>query len=96
MNCASRAKRHRTPAQVRPLPTRRAPSPRIVAVFRRPDQTICHARCGRSLSLQGVRGLIEADFYCYSCLAHVTIPLIVLDSMPVVPAVETATAMEAR
>jgi hypothetical protein len=57
-------------------------SPRIVAVFRR-DDTLCHSRCGRSLALQGVRGLIEADFYCYTCLAHVSLPIAVLDSVPV-------------
>ncbi|MBI3635337.1 MAG: hypothetical protein HY216_03825 [Candidatus Rokubacteria bacterium] len=54
-----------------------------VAAFRRDDNTVCHGRCGRPLSLQGVRGLLEADFYCYACLAHVTLPLVVLDSLPV-------------
>lgn len=63
---------------------RQEASPRIVTVFRRPDDTVCHARCGRPLALQGVRALLEADFYCYSCLTHVTLPLAVLDSMPVV------------
>jgi hypothetical protein len=57
-------------------------SPRIVAVFRRPDDTLCHARCGRPLALQGVRGLIEADFYCYTCLAHVSLPVAVLEAVP--------------
>ena len=60
------------------------PPPRMVAVYRRGD-TVCHARCGRPLALQGVRGLIEADFYCYSCLTHVTLPIAVLDSVPVEP-----------
>jgi hypothetical protein len=60
------------------------PPPRMVAVYRRGDD-VCHARCGRPLALQGVRGLIEADFYCYSCLSHVTIPVAVLDSVPVEP-----------
>jgi len=60
------------------------PAPRMSAVYRRGD-TVCHARCGRPLALQGVRGLIEADFYCYTCLTHVTIPIAVLDDVPVEP-----------
>jgi hypothetical protein len=60
------------------------PAPRITAVFRRPDDTVCHARCGRPLSLQGVRGVLEADFYCLSCLTHVTLPLAILETLPVV------------
>jgi hypothetical protein len=58
------------------------PPPRMVSVYRRGD-SVCHARCGRPLALHGVRGLIEADFYCYSCLSHVTLPLVVLDAVPV-------------
>ena len=60
-----------------------SPAPMIVTAFRRPDDTVCHGRCGKPLSLQGVRGLIEADFYCYACLTHVTIPLGVLQTIPV-------------
>ncbi|MGH7324653.1 MAG: hypothetical protein ACREJ9_08400 [Candidatus Rokuibacteriota bacterium] len=60
-------------------------SPRMVAVFRRPDDTICHTRCGRALTLQGVRAMLEADFYCYACLTHVTLPLAVLDAIPLEP-----------
>lgn len=59
-------------------------SPRIVAVFRRPDDTICHARCGRQLAWQGVRVLLEADFYCYTCLTHVSLPVSVLEELPVI------------
>lgn len=58
--------------------------PRVVSVYRRGD-VVCHARCGRPLTLHGVRGLIEADFYCYVCLSHVTLPLVVLDSVPMGP-----------
>ena len=57
--------------------------PRVVAVFRLVDDTVCHTRCGRPLAFHGVRALIEADFYCYACLAHVTIPVAVLDTLPV-------------
>jgi len=57
-------------------------APRMVAVYRRGD-SVCHARCGKPLVLHGVRGLLEADFYCYACLTHVTIPLAVLDDVPV-------------
>lgn len=60
----------------------REASPRMVAVFRRPDDTICHGRCGRPLALQGVRAMLEVDFYCYTCLTHVTLPLAVLDAIP--------------
>ncbi len=60
-----------------------SPAPPVVVAFRRADDTVCHGRCGKPLSLQGVRGLIEADFYCYSCLTHVTLPLGVLQAMPI-------------
>jgi len=60
-----------------------APPPPVVAAFRRPDDTVCHGRCGKPLSFQGVRGLIEADFYCLACLTHVTIPVGVLRTIPV-------------
>ncbi|OLC14481.1 MAG: hypothetical protein AUH29_10215 [Candidatus Rokubacteria bacterium 13_1_40CM_69_27] len=85
-NCTTSAlaKRHGRRRRMNGYTGDREPSPRIVSVFRRPDNTVCHARCGRPLSLQGVRALLEADFYCYACLAHVTIPLLVLDTMPVV------------
>lgn len=59
-------------------------SPRMVAVYRRADDTICHSRCDRPLSFQGVRAALEADFYCYTCLTHVTLPLAVLDTVPLV------------
>jgi hypothetical protein len=55
----------------------------VVAVFRRADDTICHTRCGRQLALQGVRGLLEADFYCYTCLTHVSLPLSLLEELPI-------------
>lgn len=55
--------------------------PRIASVFRRDDDTVCHGRCRRPLTLQGIRGLLEADFYCYTCLAHVTVPLTVLRTL---------------
>jgi hypothetical protein len=65
-------------------PTERPdPSPRVVAVFRRSDDTICHSRCGRQLALQGVRGLMEADFYCYTCLTHVSLPVSLLEELPI-------------
>jgi hypothetical protein len=65
-------------------PTERPdPSPRVVAVFRRADDTICHSRCGRQLALQGVRGLMEADFYCYTCLTHVSLPVSLLEELPI-------------
>jgi len=89
MNRARPRHRHApsTPQPVRP----HEPSPRVVAVFRRTDDAVCHARCGRPLALQGVRGLLEADFYCYACLAHVTIPVAVLESMPVTAGVPALT-----
>lgn len=53
-------------------------APRVVTVYRDDDDMVCHGRCRRPLSLHGIRGLLEADFYCYTCLSHVTIPLTVL------------------
>lgn len=81
MVCAGpRARRTRRPRRhAAPSP---ASVPLAVTAFRRDDNTVCHGRCGRPLSLQGVRGLLEADFYCYACLAHVTLPLVVLGSLP--------------
>jgi len=77
-------RRHR-PVTIAPEPST-SPVPPVVAAFRRPDDTLCHGRCGKPLSFQGVRGLIEADFYCLTCLSHVTIPLGVLQTIPVATA----------
>jgi hypothetical protein len=86
MACAprQRTKRHASEPEMHVV-TQRAP--KVMAVHRLADDTVCHSRCGRPLALHGVRGLLEADFYCYGCLAHVTIPLTVLHALPV-----TATA----
>ena len=54
------------------------PAPRVASVFRRDDDFLCHGRCRQPLTLQGIRGRLEADFYCTTCLAHVTVPLTVL------------------
>jgi hypothetical protein len=54
------------------------PAPRVASVFRRDDDFLCHGRCRQPLTLQGIRGLLEADFYCTTCVAHVTVPLTVL------------------
>jgi len=70
------------PVTIAPMPPT-SPAPIMSAAFRRPDDTVCHGRCGKPLSLQGVRGLIEADFYCLACLTHVTIPLGVLEAIPI-------------
>jgi len=66
--------------------------PRISSVFRRDDDTVCHGRCRQPLTLQGIRGLLEADFYCYTCLAHVTVPLSVLRTVLFPEVVESAAA----
>ena len=66
--------------------------PRIASVFRRDDDTVCHGRCRQPLTLQGIRGLLEADFYCYTCLAHVTVPLSVLRTVLFPEVVESAAA----
>jgi hypothetical protein len=82
MPCAKRDHgKHRQNGVAAHEPIERAP--KVVAVFRRADDTMCHTRCGRPLAFHGVRGLLEADFYCYACLTHVTIPLPVLDTVPV-------------
>jgi hypothetical protein len=67
----------------------------MAVVFRRADDTICHTRCGRILALQGVRAMLEVDFYCYTCLTHVTLPLAVLDAIPLGPPVGAPTSSEA-
>ncbi len=78
---SKRQLRRPRPVTITPAPAT-APVPPVVAAFRRPDDTLCHGRCGKPLSFQGVRGLIEADFYCLVCLTHVTIPLGVLQAIP--------------
>ena len=81
-----RSKRLRRPRAVAITPApapATEPAPPVVAAFRRPDDTVCHGRCGKPLSFQGVRGLIEADFYCLACLTHVTIPVGVLRTIQV-------------
>jgi hypothetical protein len=82
---STRTRQNRNEVPVTPPSDKPEESPRVVAVFRRPDDTICHDRCGRQLALQGVRGLVEADFYCYTCLAHVSLPVSVLDELPIEP-----------
>ncbi len=79
MNGRTTVHARRTVEAVRP---RSDATPRMVAVFRRADDTICHGRCGRPLTLQGVRAMLEVDFYCYTCLTHVTLPLAVLEAIP--------------
>ena len=86
MLTSERSKRHSPrprAVSIAPVAPPPSPAPPMVAAFRRPDDTICHGRCRQPLSLQGVRGLLEADFYCYVCLTHVTIPLGVLKTIRV-------------
>src|SRR5437879_12003553 len=71
---SKRQLRRPRPVTITPAPAT-APVPPVVTAFRRPDDTLCHGRCGKPLSFQGVRGLIEADFYCLVGLVHVAIPL---------------------
>ncbi len=81
-------RRHTQPGDVAPVENR-GPDPGIVAAFRGEDGSICHGRCGQPLSLQGVRAMLEADFYCYPCLVHVTLPLFVIDGLPRATPAET-------
>src|SRR2546422_10604383 len=78
---SKRQLRRPRPVTITPAPAT-TPVPPVVAAFRRPDETLCHGRCGKPLSFQGVRGLIEADFYCLACLHHVTILLGALQAIP--------------
>jgi hypothetical protein len=64
--------------------TAKAAVPPSRSVFRH-GETMYHARCKSPLALQGIRAMLEADFYCFTCLSHVTIPLAALDLVPVVP-----------
>ena len=57
--------------------------PRIVTVFRGNDGVLRHARCTNPLVFHGTRGEIEVDFYCVHCVAHVTLPLGVLNRIPI-------------
>jgi hypothetical protein len=57
--------------------------PPVSTVFRGANGMFHHARCGGVLNLQGSRGGIELDFYCFTCPAHVTIPDVALARIPV-------------
>ena len=61
-------------------------APQVSTVFRGENGMLHHARCGGVLSLQGSRGGIELDFYCFTCPAHVTIPEIALARIPTLSA----------
>jgi hypothetical protein len=71
-------------------------SAEIVTVYRALDD-IYHARCGQRIALQGRRGSVgpemELDFYCFACAESVTLPLCVLERIPV--ANEAAAAVAA-
>jgi hypothetical protein len=77
-----RVKRPRRP-RIDHTPRPTPPHPAVTAVFRRQDDTLHHTRCGQPLAFQGIRALLEADFYCYRCLAHVSMPLSALQGVPV-------------
>lgn len=51
------------------------------AVFRDGEGQVHHERCGVPLAFCGVRGRQEADFYCLTCMASVTVPLVVLEGL---------------
>ena len=57
--------------------------PPIATVFRDRAGTLRHARCGSAMALHGMRGEIEVDFYCLTCIAHVTLPRGGLDRVPI-------------
>ena len=71
-------------------------SAEIVTVYRALDD-IHHTRCGQRIALQGRRGSegpeMELDFYCFACAESVTLPLCVLERIPV--ANEAAAAVAA-
>jgi hypothetical protein len=55
----------------------------IVTVYMAMDGGLHHARCSQRLSLHGQRAKLELDFYCLTCAESVTIPLCVLERIPV-------------
>jgi len=58
----------------------------IVTVYMALDGGLHHSRCGRRLLLHGQRARLELDFYCLACAESVTIPLCVLERIPVADA----------
>jgi hypothetical protein len=54
-----------------------------MAMYFAPDGTLHHTRCRQSLSFRGVRGELEADFFCLSCHEHVTVPAYAVSGIPV-------------
>ena len=55
----------------------------IVTVYRALDGGIHHARCGQRIVPRGQRAKLEMDFYCMACTESVTLPLCVLERIPV-------------
>ena len=57
--------------------------PAIATVFRDRAGALRHSRCGSAMAFHGMRGEIEVDFYCLTCIAHITLPRGVLDRIPI-------------
>ena len=55
--------------------------PPITTVFVA-DGRLHHSWCKQPLDCQGTRAGLELDFYCYSCVEHVSLPETVLPRIP--------------
>jgi hypothetical protein len=62
---------------------KREAMPPIVTLFRQGNGDIHHSRCGSRISFHGARGGgVEFDFYCVACPAHITIPRVAFERIP--------------
>jgi hypothetical protein len=54
----------------------------ISTVYIGSDGTIYHARCGQAVEFMRTRSGLELDFYCLTCVEHVTLSLNALPQVP--------------
>ncbi len=59
-----------------------AEAPPISTVYIGSDGTIYHARCGQAVEYMRTRSGLELDFYCLTCVEHVTLSLNALPRVP--------------
>jgi hypothetical protein len=57
-------------------------TPPISTVYIGSDGTIYHARCGQAVEYLRTRSGLELDFYCLTCVEHVTLALNALPRVP--------------
>ena len=78
----SRSRRESGRRRSRSLEAPSADTPPISTVYIGSDGTIYHARCGQAVEYMRTRNGLELDFYCLTCVEHVTLSLNALSRVP--------------